>query len=68
MTVIEKASLVFIKIDDGIYYIHKDRKGKYSGRCYAGTQDVLAELEIEDVVIVKGELHGRMIHCNFKWS
>ncbi|MEC4565495.1 hypothetical protein L8C07_06015 [Paenibacillus sp. CMAA1739] len=28
----EKADIVFIKITSGIYRIHKDRQGRFSGR------------------------------------
>lgn len=37
----EVASTVFLKVDDGIYEVVKDRSGTFSGSLYANTQQVI---------------------------
>ncbi|MEK4427697.1 hypothetical protein MHB54_00405 [Paenibacillus sp. FSL M7-0802] len=64
-TLKEKADIVFIKITSGIYRIHKDRKGRFSGRVYVGTQEVLDALNFENVVILRKHKHGVSLHDNF---
>ncbi|KAF6630622.1 hypothetical protein H6F38_14440 [Paenibacillus sp. EKM208P] len=64
-TLKEKADIVFIKITSGVYRIHKDRKGRFSGRFYVGTQEVLDALNYENVVILRKHKHGVSLHDNF---
>ncbi|MDP9675339.1 hypothetical protein J2W97_001322 [Paenibacillus jamilae] len=64
-TLKEKADIVFIKVDSGIYQIHKDRNGRFAGRVYVGTQEVLVALNFDDVVIIRKHKNGLSLHDNF---
>lgn len=61
----EKADIVFIKVDSGIYQIHKDRNGRFAGKVYAGTQEVLDALNFDDVIILRKHQYGLPSHDNF---
>ncbi|MHB0943393.1 hypothetical protein ACYCSU_17225 [Paenibacillus sp. ALE1] len=61
----EKADIVFIKIASGIYRIHKDRQGRFSGRVYVGTQEVLDALNFDNVTILRKDSNGILLHENF---
>ncbi|WP_413986373.1 hypothetical protein [Paenibacillus polymyxa] len=61
----EKADIVFIKITSGIYQIHKDRNGRFAGKVYVGTQEVLDALNFDDVTILRKDNNGPLLHENF---
>ncbi|WP_010497743.1 hypothetical protein [Paenibacillus elgii] len=50
----EEANTVFLKIDDGIYEVLKDRAGTFSGRLYVSTQEVIDELNSQMKVVILG--------------
>jgi hypothetical protein len=64
----QDANTVFIKIDEGIYFVEKDRFGNYSGRYYVNTNEVIDALNSRPNVMIwaKNEL-GIMsaLHRNF---
>lgn len=61
---IEQADVVFIKVDDGIYLIHKCREKK--DRTYVGHLEVVDALEFKKVAIFSGGETGKLIHRNFE--
>jgi hypothetical protein len=54
LKVLETANTVFLKIDDGIYEVYKDRNEQFSGALYVGIEEVINELNSNlKVAIVK---------------
>jgi hypothetical protein len=51
----ENVNTVFVKVDDGIYLVDKDRFGNFSGRVYVNTKEVIDELNCNSKVAIFGK-------------
>lgn len=48
----ETANTVFIKVDNGVYLVQKDRNDNFSGRLYVSTSELIDELNSNTKVVI----------------
>lgn len=60
----EMANLVFIKVDDNIFEVKKDKMDEYSGTKYVSNEQVIDSLNNSLKVAILS-ITGMLIHANF---